>query len=83
MECKFPGECLHESTEQRSLTSKGVLDEVLLTIQKVYQVLDIMEVYENEVTMNDPHTHEGGLFADYINTFLKMKAEDSGYPHWV
>ena len=42
-----------------------------------------MEVYEYEVTKYDPHTREGGLFADYINTFLKLKAEASGYPSWV
>jgi len=32
---------------------------------------------------NGPHTREDGLFADYINTFLKLKAEASGYPSWV
>ena len=42
-----------------------------------------MEVYEYEVTKYVPHTREGGLFADYINTFLKLKAEASGYPSWV
>ena len=31
----------------------------------------------------DPHTCEGGLSADYINTFLKFKDEASGYPSWV
>jgi len=25
----------------------------------------------------------GGHFVDYINTFLKLKAEASGYPGWV
>jgi len=28
-------------------------------------------------------TGEGGLFVDYTNTFLKIKAEASGYPFWV
>jgi len=28
-------------------------------------------------------TGEGGLFVEYINTFLKLKAEPSGYPSWV
>jgi hypothetical protein len=35
------------------------------------------------VTKYDPHTRVDGLFADYINTFLKLKAEFSGYPGWV
>ena len=42
-----------------------------------------MEVYEYEVTKCDSHPHEGGLFADYLNTCLKLKAEASGYPGWV
>jgi len=50
--------------------STWVLDEVRLAIQKGYQFLDIIEVYEYEVTESDPHTREGGLFSDYINTFL-------------
>lgn len=31
----------------------------------------------------DPQTGEGGLFAQYIDTFLKLKADASGYPDWV
>jgi len=40
-------------------------------------------VYEYQVTRYNPETGEGGLFADYINTFLKLKVEASGYPGWV
>ena len=39
-------------------------------------------MYEYEVTIYDPQTREGGLLVDYINTFLKTKAEASGYPAW-
>jgi hypothetical protein len=56
---------------------------VRLSIQKRYQVLDILEVYEYEVTKYDPHTRDGRLFAECINTFLKLKAEASGYPACV
>ena len=83
IECNFSGECVHESLTQRALTSTWVLDEVRLAIQKGYKVLEIFEVYEYKVTQYDPHTCEGGLFVDYINTFLKLKAEASGYPSWV
>jgi hypothetical protein len=37
-------------------------------------------VYEYRVTRYDPHTGEVDLFVDYINSFLKLKAEASGYP---
>ena len=40
-------------------------------------------MYEYEVNKYDPHTLEGRLFADYINTFLKLNDEASGYPSWV
>ena len=49
-----------------------------------YQVLKIYEVYHwKETTRYDPETKEGGLFASYINTFLKFKQEASGPPDWV
>ena len=42
-----------------------------------------MEVYKYKVTTYDPHTREGSLFVDCINTYLKLKDEASGYPAWV
>ena len=35
------------------------------------------------MTQYDRHKCEGGLFVDYINTLLKLKAEASGYPSWI
>jgi len=40
-------------------------------------------VYEYAATQYDATTGEGGLFVEYIDTFLKLKAEASGYPSWV
>ena len=50
---------------------------------KGYKVFEIHEVYEYAVTQYDTPSGEGGLFVDYINTFLKLKAEASGFPSWV
>jgi len=52
-------------------------------VEKGYRILEIYEVYEYQVTQYNPETGEGGLFVDLINTFLKLKAEASGYPGWV
>ena len=41
---------------------------------------EVFEVYEYKVTKT---TGQGGLFVEYINTFLKLKAEARGYPSWV
>jgi hypothetical protein len=54
-----------------------------LAIQKGYEVLDIIEGYDYEVGKYYPQTREGGLFVEYINTFLKLKADASGFPSWV
>ena len=44
--------------------------------------MEIDEVYES-ITRYDPETRDGGLFADYIITFLKLIVEAFGYPAWV
>ena len=40
-------------------------------------------MYEYQITRYNQETGEGGIFANYINKFLKLKAETSGYPSWV
>jgi hypothetical protein len=57
-----------------------VVDEVRLAVDKGYRLIKVYEFYEYDVTQFDPATGEGGLFVQYINTFLKLKAEASGYP---
>jgi len=59
------------------------MDEVRLAEEKGYRILEIYEVYEYQVTHYNPETGEGVLFVEYINTFLKLKAEASGFPGWV
>jgi len=54
-----------------------------LTVNKGYKILEIHEVYQYEVTQYNPKTGAGGLFVEYINIFLKLKQEASGYPDWV
>jgi len=54
-----------------------------MDVEKGYWILEIYEFYEYEVTQYNPETGEGGLFGDYINTFLELKAEASGYHGWV
>ena len=40
-------------------------------------------MYDYKVTSYDSETREGGLFAGYIDTFFKLKAEASCYSAWV
>lgn len=64
-------ECSHNESE-RALTGTWVLDEVRKAIEMGYEILEIHEmwVYKTEV----------GLFASFINKFLKIKQEASGWP---
>ena len=55
------------------------MDEVRIAVEQVYRILDIYEVYEYQITQYSRETDEGGLFVDYINTFLTLKAEARGY----
>ena len=41
------------------------------------------EMYEYRVTQYDLKTGNSGLFAQYIGTFLELKADASEYPNWV
>ena len=63
----------------QSVTGTWVMDEVRMAVEKVYRILDVYEIYEYQVTQYNPETGEGGLFVDYINKFLKLNAEASGY----
>ena len=41
------------------------------------------EVYHwEETTQYNPQTGEGGLFAPYVNRFLRIKQMSSGWPEW-
>jgi hypothetical protein len=48
-----------------------------------YKLMDVYEFWEYEVKCFDKDTNSGGLFAEYVNMFLKLKQESSGYPSWV
>lgn len=52
-------------------------------MEKGYKIIETYEVYEHQVTQYNLETDEIGIFVDYINVFLKLKAEASGYPGWV
>ena len=58
-------------------------DEVRLAVEELYRIIEIFDVYEYHITQYSRETDQGGLFVDYINTFLKRKAEAIGYPSWV
>lgn len=73
------GECSHTPGE-RLIHGTYVADELRLAVRNGYIVKKIYEAWEYETTQYDKRTQEGGIFAKYIDTFLKIKTEASGFP---
>ena len=72
------------SEDERVLTGTWCTPEIQTAFRLGYKVIKIYEVYHWEATTKyNPDTQEGGLFAKYINTFLKFKQEASGPPKWI
>jgi hypothetical protein len=83
MEQNMRGQCHNFADAEMVISGTWVTEELRLAVTKGYKILEVHEVYEYRVTRYDRDTGEGGLFVEYINTFLKLKAEASAYPSWV
>jgi hypothetical protein len=67
--------------DQRALVGTWCSEELLKALDMGYEIIKIYEIYHYpETTKFDPRTREGGLFKEYVETFLKLKQEASGYP---
>ena len=74
-------ELCNHTDEERAFTGTWVSAEVLEAINQGYKVLKIYEVLHFEKSSQyDPLKKEGGLFASFINKFLKIKQQASGFP---
>ena len=67
--------CDH-APEQRCLVGTWCTPELNKAVEKGYTILHIHEVWHFDNTME-------GLFADYVNTWLKIKQQSSGWPSHV
>jgi hypothetical protein len=75
--------CNHTDSE-RCFTGTWVSEELILACENGYKIEKIYEIWNySETSHYDPNTKTGGLFTDYINAFLKLKQESSGWPSWV
>jgi hypothetical protein len=45
--------------------------------------MDVFEFWEYNVTCFDKGSNSGSFFAEYVDMFLKLKQESSGYPSRV
>ena len=73
-------QCNHNEDE-RVIEGTWVSLELNKAIKEGYVVKQIFEVWHwDKVEKYDEKTKSGGIFTGYVNTFLKIKQEASGYP---
>ena len=69
--------------DQRLLTGTWTTLEINKAVEKGYRIIKVYEVYHwEESTQHDPTVHKGGLFSEYVDAFLKLKQQSSGWPTW-
>ena len=66
--------CMH-SDANRTLRGTWTTPKIQKAVQKGYKVVKIYEVWHFA-----PNQRREGLFGKYVNTFLKLKQEASGWP---
>lgn len=79
----YQGTCVCRD-EDRMLLGTWCSPEVSKAVEMGYKIVKIYEIYHwSDTTQYDPTTKTGGLFAEYINLFLRIKQESSDWPDWV
>jgi hypothetical protein len=69
-------ECTHETVAEQAMVGTRLLNEVRRAVQKRYRFIEVSEVYEYNVTQDDPTLGEGGLFVQYVE--LSKKTQGRG-----
>ncbi|CAH3126339.1 unnamed protein product, partial [Porites lobata] len=68
--------CPHSDAD-RTLRGTWCTPELVKAVEKGYTLIKIHEVWHFP-----PEQRQTGLFADYVNTWLKLKQESAGWPGW-
>jgi hypothetical protein len=72
--------CTH-TADERAFTGTWVSCELQLAIEKGYKIIEIYIVHHwEDYYLYNRFTQDGGLFTKYVNHFLKLKMEASGFP---
>jgi len=69
--------CCPHTAGQRTLRGTWCTPEIQKAVATGYMLNKIHEVHHFP-----PEQRRKGLFADYVNTWLKIKQESAGYPNW-
>lgn len=71
--------CDH-TEEERMLSGYWSIEEIRLADRYGYRIVKCHEIWSYEIAKYDRENGETGLFAKYVDTFLKIKQEASGWP---
>ena len=75
--------CTHLQEEDRSFTGTWITIELFEASDRGYKTLDVYEVWHfSETAQYDKASGAEGIFAGFIDTFLRIQQESSGYPGW-
>ena len=69
--------CAHSAAE-RLLRGTWCTPELVKAVEVGYHIIRLHEIWHFPEDQR-----QEGLFADYVNTWLKIKQESSGYPGWA
>src|SRR6185436_5120596 len=72
-------DCSH-TIEEKQFDGTWVSDELQRAVQHGYKILHVYEIWQYNITIYNKESKSGGLFVKYIDNFMKMKMEASGYP---
>ena len=74
-------QCPDHNESERGLTGTFCTPEVQHAIKMGYKVLKIYEIWQYDSSEQyNPETKKDGIFTEYINMFLAVKQESTGYP---
>ena len=74
--------CSHTDIE-REFVGTWCTPELVEAESKGCTIIKIHELYHwNKTSKYNKSTGDRGLFADYVDTFLKLKQESSDWPTW-
>lgn len=75
-------QCTHSSGE-RVFIGTWVSDELKEAVAQGYVIQRLYEVWHfDSISQYDQCSRTGGIFTEYVNTFLNVKQEASGWPDW-
>ena len=71
--------CNH-TEDERYWTGTWSTLEISFALKRGYILVHVYEIWNFEKSQYDPKTRSGGIFAEFMNTFLRVKQESSKLP---